>query len=256
MKIKVRYFLSGSFAVFICLILLTGCAATKASSTTAQDVPQAPEETPKEIKVTEFILGAGDTIEISVYRNDELKKTIKIDVSGIISYPLVGDIKAAGLGILQFRDKIRDGLSKYIVNPQVSVNVTSVQSQKVIVLGEVKNPGLFSLDSPMSALEAMSKAGGYTLDAKLKTILLIRGGLKNPELVKLNLETALKEGNTAQNVRLQGGDIIYVPATTIANVSRFFDYLSRIISPLVSIESGYYTGQQIEGSRGTASVSR
>lgn len=211
---------------------------------------------PKEIKVTEFILGPGDTIEISVYRNDDLKKTVKIDVSGIISYPLVGDIKAAGLGILQFRDKIRDGLSKYIVNPQVSVNVTSGQSQKVIVLGEVNKPGIFSLDSAMTALEAMSKSGGFTIDAKLKSILLIRGGLKKPELVTLNLETALNEGDFAQNVYLQNGDIIYVPAATIANVSRFFDYLARIISPLLSLESGYFTGQQIEGSRGSAAVSR
>ncbi|MDO9027332.1 MAG: polysaccharide biosynthesis/export family protein, partial [Candidatus Roizmanbacteria bacterium] len=121
----VQCLLSGSFAVFICLILLTGCAATKASSKAGSDTPQATEEAPKEIKVTEFILGAGDTIEISVYRHDELKKTAKIDVSGIISYPFVGDIKAARLGVFQFRDKIRDGLSRYIVNPQVSVNITS-----------------------------------------------------------------------------------------------------------------------------------
>jgi polysaccharide export outer membrane protein len=249
MKITVKYILSGSFACLICLLLLTGCA-----STTASDVPQAPEETPNEIKITEFILGAGDTIEISVYRHDDLKKTAKIDISGIISYPLVGDIKAGGLSIFQFRDKIRDGLSKYIVDPQVSVGVTTIQSQKVIVLGEVKTPGLFSLEGPMTALEAMSKAGGFTIDAKQKSILLIRGGLKNPELVTLNLESALKEGDFAQNAYLQNGDIIYVPATTIANVSRFFDYLSRIISPLLQLEGGYYIGQQIESSGGGASV--
>ncbi|MBI1812057.1 MAG: polysaccharide export protein [Nitrospirae bacterium] len=251
MKITVKYILSGSFACLICLLLLTGCA-----STTASDVPQAPEETPKDVKITEFILGPRDTIEILVYRQDDLKRTIQIDPSGIISYPLIGDIQAGGLSIFQLRDKLKDGLSKYLVNPQVSVGVTSVKSQKVIVLGEVKTPGLFSLESPMSALEAMSKAGGFTIDAKLKTILLIRGGLKNPELVTLNLESALKEGDFAQNAYLQNGDIIYVPATTIANVSRFFDYLSRIIAPITSMESGYFTGQQIEGSRGSAAVGR
>ena len=250
----VKCFLPGSFAVFICLILLTGCAATKAASTTAQDVPQAPEETPNEIKITEFILGAGDTIEISVYRHDDLKKTAKIDVSGIISYPLIGDIQAAGISIFQLRDKIRDGLSKYIVNPQVSVNVTSVQSQKVIVLGEVKNPGIFSLDRPMSALEAMSNAGGFTLDGKQNSILLIRGGMKKPELITLNLAKALNEGDLTQNVMLQRNDIIYVPRTFISNVDRFFAHLSAIISPLLSLESGYYIGQQIERQGGGASV--
>lgn len=249
MKIKIKRFVSGSFAFFICLILLTGCTTTKATSITASDVLKAPEETSEDVRVTEFILGPRDTIEILVYRQDDLKRTIQIDSSGIITYPLIGDIQAAGVSIFQLRDTLQNGLSKYLINPQVSVGVTSVKSQKVIVLGEVKTPGLFSLESPMSALEAMSKAGGFTLDAKIKSILLIRGGLKNPELVTLDLEKALKEGDMVQNVHLQNGDIIYVPATTITNVSRFFDYLSRIISPLLSLESGYFIGQQIEGER-------
>ena len=251
---KIKRFLSESFIFFICLILLTGCAATKATSTTAQDVPQAPEETPKEIKITEFILGAGDTIKISVYRQDDLERSILIDPSGIITYPLIGDIQAAGISIFQLRDKIRDGLSKYIVDPQVSVGVTTIQSQKVIVLGEIENPGLFSLDSPMTALEAMSRAGGFTNDAKQKSILLIRGGLKKPELLTLNLEKALKEGELEHNIILQNGDIIYVPRTFISNVDRFFTHLSTIISPLLSLESGYFIGQQIERGAGSASV--
>lgn len=95
-------------------------------------------------------------------------------------------------------------------------------------------------------MEAMSKAGGFTIDAKKKSVLLISGGMKNPELVKMNLEAVWEKGDPIHNISLQNGDIIYVPATVIANVSRYFDYLSRIISPLVNLESGYYMGQQIE----------
>jgi polysaccharide export outer membrane protein len=228
------------------LSLLGGCATTDTKSTSVTDTPTPAEEVPEEVRITEFILGPGDEIEITVYRHDDLKRTIQIDPSGIITYPLVGDIKAAGLSIFQLRDKIRDGLSKYIINPQVSIAVTAVQSQKIIVLGEVNSPGLFSLDSPMTVLEAMSQAGGFTVDAKRKNVLLIRGGLENPKLVKLNLDDALNKGDLSQNIYLQNGDIIYVPATFIANVSRFFEHLSKIISPIVSMESGYFIGQQIE----------
>ncbi|MBI5049580.1 MAG: polysaccharide export protein [Nitrospirae bacterium] len=246
------YLLSVGITAIVCLVLSSSCATTKTASKTEGESVQ--DETPKEIKITEFILGAGDTVEISVYRHDDLKKTAKIDISGIISYPLVGDIKAAGLGILQFRDKIRDGLSKYIVDPQVSIGLTTIQSQKVIVLGEVKNPGFFQIETSLTALEAISQAGGFTLDGKKKSVLLIRGGMNKPQLITLNLEKALTEGDLTQNVMLQRSDIIYVPRTFISNVDRFFGHLSTIISPLLSLESGYYIGQQIERQGGGASV--
>jgi polysaccharide export outer membrane protein len=241
MNMKERM-LSIILVIITSALILNGCATTEKASKSLRQV----DEPLKEVSIMEFILGPGDEIEITVYRQDDLKRTIRIDPSGMITYPLVGDIKAAGLSIFELRDKIRDGLSRYIINPQVSIAVTAVQSQKVIVLGEVNNPGLFSLEGPMTALEAMSRAGGFTVDAKQKSVLLIRGGLEKPQLVKLNLEDALNKGDLTQNVYLQNGDIVYVPATFIANVSRFFDHLSKIISPIVSMESGYFIGQQIE----------
>lgn len=233
--------------VLIIFVLLNGCSTTGTpSKATEETISSVSEEVPREVKVKEFILGPGDKIEIIVYRQDDLRRTVQIDTSGKITYPLVGDIEAGGLSIFQLRDKIRDGLSKYIVDPQVSVGVTSVQSQKIIVLGEVKNPGLFSLEAPINALEAISRAGGPTSDAKQGNVLLIRGGLKNPELITLDIGSILSGHDMAQNVYLQNGDIIYVPATFIANVSRFFEHLSKIITPIVQMEGGYFLGQQIE----------
>lgn len=247
--------------LFISLIILFGCSTTNTVS--KNSVGQAKEqsaveeesnksETESPAKISEFMLGPGDRLEIAVYRNDDLKRTVQIDPSGKIMYPLVGDIHAAGLSIFQLRDKIRDGLAKYVVEPQVTVGVVTVQSQKVIVLGEVRNPGFFQAESSVTAIEAISRAGGFTLDGKKQNVLLIRGGMKKPELITLDLERTLKEGDLTQNVALQRGDIIYVPRTTISNVNRFFTHLSTIISPLLQLESGYYIGQQIE-STGSAS---
>ncbi|MBI5194700.1 MAG: polysaccharide export protein [Nitrospirae bacterium] len=238
------------------IILLSACATTGSQPQANTGAPlqnaekMSSEEPLKEtVKVTEFILGSGDKVEINVYRHDDLKKTVQIDVSGKITYPLLGDIQAGGLSIFQLRDKIRDGLSKYLVDPQVSVGVASVQGQKVIVLGEVRTPGFFQIETSMTVLEAVSRAGGFTLDGKKKSVLLIRGGLKTPQLITLNLEKALSKGDLAQNIQLQRDDIVYVPRTYISNVDRFFGHLSTIISPLLQMESGFYVGQGIEGER-------
>ncbi|OGW37830.1 MAG: hypothetical protein A2Y97_04030 [Nitrospirae bacterium RBG_13_39_12] len=254
-NINPSYIYIGIF-VLIISILLNGCSTIGTTSkTTEGGVSPASDEEPKEVKLNEFILGPGDRVEIIVYRHDDLKRTAQIDTSGKIAYPLVGDIQAGGSSIFQLRDKIRDGLSKYIINPEVTIGVVSVLSQKVGVLGEVNNPGLFTLDTSLTAVEAVSKAGGFTINAKQKNVLLIRGGLKKPELITLNINNFFREQDLTQNVSLKNGDIIYVPATFIENVARFFDHLSRILAPLTSIESGIYIGQQIkQGTGGGASV--
>lgn len=225
--------------VFIIIVLLNGCSIIGTSSkNTKEPVSLASDEVPKEVKVNEFILGAGDKVEIIVYRHDDLKRTIQIDTSGKITYPLVGDVQAGGISIFQLRDKIQDGLSKYIINPEVTVGVTTVQSQKVTVLGEVKSPGLFNLDVPLTSLQVIALAGGFTVSAKPETVLLIRGGLKKPELITLDFKRVLNEQDMTQNVYLQNWDIVYVPATKIENVARFFDHLQRILAPFAQVISG------------------
>lgn len=255
MKTRKLNFLSISVTIFAFLILVSGCSSTGKNIKNISELPVESEELPKELKISEFVLGVGDTIEVTVYRHNDLKKTIKISKSGVLTFPLVGDIKASGLGILQFRDNLRDGLSKYIVNPQVSVNVTAIQSKKYSVLGEVARPGVFSLENSVNVLEATATAGGFTTDAKLKTVLLIRRGASAPEVYAVNLEDLLEDGNLAQNVNVQNGDIIYVPAIHIANVSRYFSHLSKIILPLTSLESAYFIGQQIERNNVRVSIS-
>lgn len=237
-------------------LFMAGCSSMGKEARDVSELPERSAEIRDELKVSEFILGAGDTVEVTVYRQSDMKRTIQINSSGMITYPLIGDIKAAGLGILEFRDMIQEGLSKYYLNPQVAVNVISIRSNKYSVLGEVNRPGIFSLDNAVNIFEATANAGGFTNDAKLETVLLIRPGKDTPELYAVNLREILEEGDLLQNAGVRNGDIIYVPATTIANTSRYFQHLSRIIAPFMSLESAYFTGQQIDGSRGSASVSR
>jgi polysaccharide export outer membrane protein len=126
---------------------------------------------------------------------------------------------------------MREGLLKYFVDPQISVAVTSIGSQKFFVLGEVNKPGVFQLDRPKTAVEAISEAGGFTLDAKPSYVLLIRGGPTNPKpnYQVLDMKKVFKEIDMTQNLALNQGDIIYVPASEYADVERFFNRLWKII---------------------------
>lgn len=241
------------FFLPLLLFILTGCASSvtqqsKGGAAQIEETRQQQENTEqiKNVKISSFIIGVGDSIDITVYRNDDLKKSVKIDSSGRIMFPLIGDVQAAGKDIFQLRDEMQKKLSKYLVDPQVSINVSAVQSQKVMVLGEVNNPGILTLDSDTSVMEAISKTGGMTQDAKLSNVLLIRKGSGKPTVAVLDLNKAFKEGDLSQNMALQGGDIVYLPAVMIADVSWFFEHLSKILSPIVSLESGIVLWPQVK----------
>ncbi len=238
----------------IALFIFQGCASFHGKGQSEADALDNALSAEKPAKVAEFILGPGDKLDITVYRNPDLTKTLQVSPAGNIDYPLVGSMRAAGLSIFELKANLSDGLKKYIRNPQVSIGVISTQSQKVTVLGEVRRPGFFQLSGGLTTLEAISGAGGFTLDGKTGSVLLIRGGLKNPVVSKLDLQAALSKGDLSQNVTLARGDIIYVPRTTIANVDRFFGHLSTILGPMLDLERGYFIGQQIElgNSRGSA----
>jgi polysaccharide export outer membrane protein len=212
----------------------------------------------KQPRISELILGPGDVMEIAVYRHDDLNKKIQIPPDGRVSLPFVGEVQAAGQSVVQLREKITEGLSSYIVNPQVSITVAALRSEKVYILGEVQRPGIFALDSRMTVLEAISGAGGFTEDARWSDVLLIRGGPEKPQMVSLNLKKTLKEGDLSNNVALASSDIVYVPPTYIADVARFARHIEEILRPILLLEQGilFYpqlsdaiTGTQTEQTR-------
>lgn len=230
--------------VLILLMIFSGCASTKDrvganghSPLQLQSLGENTEasEAPIKTEVSDLILGPGDEIEILVYRNDDLNRTIKVLPPGRYYYPLVGEIKTMGIGVFQLRDEIAEKLSKYVKDPQVSITIKSIESHKFFVLGEVNKPGIFPVDSVPTALQAITAAGGVNADAKLNSVLLVRGDPNKPELRKLNLEVALKESNFRDNVKLQPGDMLYVPTAPIADTERFFRRIRAIMGPFVDV---------------------
>lgn len=204
------------------------------TGSTGGEQPDAGAE--RKVVVSEFILGPSDEIEIKVFRHDELNKKTRIPPDGNITLNLIGDIKVAGVGINQLRNDIREKYLNYLVKPEISVDVVSLNGQKIFVLGEVKQPGVYQIDPPTSMLEAISKAGGFTLDGKSSNVVLIRGGPKNPVARMVDLKKYLEKGEFGQNIALQTGDVVYVPRTFISQVDRFFNHFENIIRPMLWTE--------------------
>lgn len=192
------------------------------------------EKTPDTFR---YILGPRDEITVNVWRNEDLRRTLQIDPSGNVQFPLVGELKASGLTISQLREEMALRLSKYIVDPQVDVSASHLTNLKVYVLGEVRAPGTFDWRSGMLAWEGVSQAGGFNNDADQQNILLIRSENGKTAIKALNLKSMLKGENLTQDVFLENGDVVYVLPTVIADVQRFMTRLTMIIQPIVQAES-------------------
>ena len=193
-----------------------------------------------------YVINEGDLLSINVYRRSDLSSMLQLDnirimQNGEISIPLVGEIKAAGMTISELRTKITEGLSGYYVSPVVNVNVTYSSGQNVYVLGEVKNPGNYDISGKITAIEAILMAGGFTKDADMAKIILLRtdqktkGHSKDKHLTALDIKNFLEKADLRENVVLQKKDVLYIPPDHISRSNRFFTYVHNIIRPLSDI---------------------
>ncbi|MFC1461306.1 polysaccharide biosynthesis/export family protein [Verrucomicrobiota bacterium] len=194
-----------------------------------------------------FVLGQGDEVSITVWRNDELNRTVKIDPSGSIYLPLAGQIQAQGLAIPELREVVASRLSKYLVNPQVNISLSALRSQNIYVLGEVASPGTISLDKKMLVWESIAMSGGFTDDANQQNVILIRTVKNQTTVTNLNLQIGQKiEDDSQRNAfQLQNMDIVYVAPRTIAKVETFLKRFNNLIAPFISLERAIVLGPQM-----------
>ncbi len=158
------------------------------------------------------VIGKLDTVEIRVFREDDLTTAGQLSADGTITMPLIGAVKMAGLTTDQaaaaIKAKLKDG---YLVNPQVSVSIEARVRRTVTVLGQAQNPGVFELpaDRKLTVVEAIGMAGGATRIANTKKITLKRNGEGKPRVFLLNLKD-ITTGKTA-DIPLRDGDVLTIP---------------------------------------------
>lgn len=194
-----------------------------------RDIDLIASKTQENTGILEYTIGEGDELYISVWQEENLKAEAIVRPDGKISFPLAGDIPAAGLTFSQLNEEVTQRIKKYIKYPEVSVTLRRLGGKKVIVLGEVVSPGVRSVTGKRTVLEAIALAGGFTPHAVPSSVILIRGGFQNPKGKRINLSRAIDKSDMTQNVTLEPEDIVYVPKKFIANVNYA---LTQIIGPL------------------------
>lgn len=159
-----------------------------------------------------YVIGNDDRLAINVWKEPDLTQTLPVRSDGKISLPLIGEVQAAGRTPHDLEVAISDKLRTYITDPEVTVMVLQINSQKFNILGRVVKPGSYSLSTTTTVLDAIAEAGGFQDFAKQKNVYILRqkpGG--GEERLSFNYKDVIRGKASQENIRLQPGDTIVVP---------------------------------------------
>lgn len=215
----------------------------------------------------EYRIALSDKLNISVWKVPDLSVEVIVRPDGKISYPLIGDVQAYGKTLTELDDELTKKLTKYVNDPQVSIMITAFGeverrritfvtefistfleekpeisilvkrfgSRKVIVLGEVETPGIYDIVGNARLLDAIAYANDFTDVAVRDNVFVIRGDIDaNPEVIKINAWSIIRDGRLDNNIPLQNQDIVYVPRSLIGNVTVFIETIYPSVQKLQS----------------------
>ena len=177
-------------------------AESRADQPAAESAPAPANE--------DYVIGADDTLHISVWKEPDLTETLPVRPDGKISLPLLGDVPAAGMTPTELGDAIKQKLKKYIADPRVTVVVTAMNSRRIFVTGEVTHSGAMPLLPHMTMLQALA-ASGFTQFANVKGIYLLRQEAGKQVKLSFNYKDVVKGVHPEENIALKPGDTIVVP---------------------------------------------
>jgi polysaccharide biosynthesis/export protein len=159
----------------------------------------------------DYLINAGDAVEVAVWKEPDLTKTVGVRPDGRITLPLVGEISAAGRTLAQVQIEIANRLKKYLPDPVVTASLVGMEGNRVYVIGQVTKPGSFIINPRLNILQALSLAGGMTPFAATNDIVVLRsvGGKKT--VLPFKYGEISRGRNPEQNVPLEAGDVVLVP---------------------------------------------
>jgi polysaccharide export outer membrane protein len=158
-----------------------------------------------------YLIGAGDVLDISVWKDEAQTKTVVVLPDGTISFPLIGQVVAEGKTVVQLKEELRQKVSQFMPDPVLTVIVHQVNSMLVYVVGRVNNPGRFLLSTNINVLQAITMAGGLNPFAKRDRITILREEGEKTTILPFNYDEVSTGENLAQNIRLRRGDVVVVP---------------------------------------------
>jgi polysaccharide export outer membrane protein len=202
-------------ALFASMLLAGMCVAQSADANKPKDAEKQDKQTQAPAKGTaandpDYVIGIEDVIAVNVWHEPEMSRAMAVRPDGKISMPLIGEIVADGKTPAQLQAELSTKLQTLIKNPDVTVIVQDIKSQKFNVLGEVQHPGMFPLAKPMTVLDGIAVAGGFRDFAKPKKMYILRKGKDgNTSRIPVNYNNVIK--GTDKNVELESRDTIVVP---------------------------------------------
>lgn len=204
-------------AVIVGCGVLSGTMTAQAAAQAGTPAPAAtataaPSEVKGKAHDDSFIIGDDDVLAINVWKEPDISRSIPVRSDGKISLPLVGEVQAAGRTPLKLEQDIADRLKNYISEPEVTVIVQQINSQKYNILGMVTKPGSYPLVGSITVLDAIAAAGGFRDFAKQKNIYVLRQNADGTQTrLPFNYKDVVKGKDPAQNIQLQSRDTIVIP---------------------------------------------
>jgi polysaccharide biosynthesis/export protein len=186
----------------------TPSAGSPAATQSAQNV----EASAAKAHDNSFVIGNDDVLAINVWKEPDVSRSIPVRSDGKISLPLVGEVQATGRTPLKLEEEIAARLKNYIAEPEVTVIVQQINSQKFNILGMVNKPGSYVINNSATVLDAIALAGGFRDFAKQKSIYILRQDADGSQTrLPFNYKEVVKGKNSGQNIKLQPRDTIVVP---------------------------------------------
>ena len=191
-----RHFAALALAALILLVPAAAAAEERAAD------PAAAEE---------YVIGIGDVLKVTVWKNPEFDTVVPVRPDGNISLPLLGDVRALGLRPVELQKALDQAYERYVTAPGTTVIVAEIHSRKVFVTGEVEEPGAYDLQPRMRLMQALAMAGGLTPYAKDRVVVLrqVEGG--GEQRFEVRPSRIVSGRDLADNLLLLPGDTLVVP---------------------------------------------
>jgi polysaccharide export outer membrane protein len=158
-----------------------------------------------------YLLNSGDILDISVWNEQALQKQAVVLPDGVITFPLAGEIVAKDKTVANVEEELTKKLSEYLADPVVTVSVTSVEGNRIHILGKVLNPGSFVMNQPLDAMQALSLAGGLSPYAEENNIIVLRREDTTQQVLPVKYAEIKKGKALKTNITLESGDVMIVP---------------------------------------------
>jgi len=158
-----------------------------------------------------YIIGPSDVLEVSVWKDEALTRSCVVRPDGFISFPLIGDLPAAGKTVLELKSEMEVKLKRFVPGVVLLIEVKQINSLIIYVIGKVNNPGRFTLGVDVNVLQALATAGGLNVFAKGRKIKIFRSGKDETIIFPFDYDEVVDGKHLEQNIHLMRGDVVVVP---------------------------------------------